>query len=134
MTGFSDDYADAHVRHWRDAERLFACPALANADHLYGLSAECGLKAVLVSEGQPVDPTYRLHVDKLWPTFVSFAQGRTGAAYLSMLPDGTPFRDWHVSQRYAHQRHFGEARVEPHRGAARAVRAMFQSATQGGRP
>ena len=134
MTGFSDDYADAHDRHWKDEERLFACPAWANADHLYGLSAECGLKAVLESEGQAIDPLYRLHVDRLWPAFVSFAQGRTGATHLSMLPTDTPFHDWRVGQRYAYQGHFGQASVAPHRDAALAVRAMFQSATQGGQP
>ncbi|MDE0060089.1 MAG: hypothetical protein OXI22_10505 [Defluviicoccus sp.] len=134
MTGFSDDYADAHDRHWRDAELLFAYPAPANADHLYGLSAECGLKAVLEVEGQPVAPTYRLHVDRLWSAFETFARGRTGAAYLSMLPAGRPFQDWEVGQRYAHRKHFGPACVASHRDAARAVRAMFQSARQGGKP
>ena len=134
VTGFPDDYADAHDRHWTDAERLFACPAWANADHLYGLSAECGLKAVLESEGQIIDSLYKHHVDRLWPAFVSFAQGRTGATHLSMLPPATPFHDWRVGQRYAHHKNFGQAYVEPHRNAARAVRAMFQLVTQGGRP
>ena len=99
-----------------------------------GLSAECGLKAVLESEGQIIDPLYKHHVDRLWPAFVSFAQGRTGATHLSMLPPATPFHDWRVGQRYAHHGNFGQAYVEPHRDAARAVRAMFQLATQGGRP
>ena len=130
----ADDYADAHNRHWRDAEHLFTCPAWANADHLYGLSAECSLKAVIVAEGRPIHPTYKLHVDKLWPAFVSFAQGRAGAAYLSMLPSGTPFKNWNVGQRYAHQSQFREADVLPHRYAARAVRTIFQSALQGGQP
>jgi len=38
------DFLDAHERHWTDAEILFAQGRFANADHLYGLSAECGLK------------------------------------------------------------------------------------------
>ena len=134
MAIFPDDYADAHDRHWMDAESLFECLAWANADHLYGLSAECALKAVLESQEQAICSLFRLHVDKLWPAFVSFAQGRIGADHLSMLPTGTPFHDWHVSQRYAHQCHFRQARVESHRNAACAVRAMLKSAIQGGQP
>jgi hypothetical protein len=37
------DFLDAHYRHWQDAELLFGRGRLANADHLYGLAAECGL-------------------------------------------------------------------------------------------
>jgi len=40
----SIDFLDPHDRHWEDGERLFGVSRWANADHLYGLSAECGLK------------------------------------------------------------------------------------------
>ena len=49
------DFADAHRRHLEDAELLFDRERWAKADHLYGLSAECGLKAVMRSLGMPVD-------------------------------------------------------------------------------
>lgn len=39
------DFPDAHARHWQDAERLAQAGRWANADQLYGYSAECGLKA-----------------------------------------------------------------------------------------
>jgi hypothetical protein len=44
----SDDYQDAAQRHWRDAEILHhqPTPRLANASHLYGMSAECSLKVI----------------------------------------------------------------------------------------
>ena len=35
-------FLDAHNRHWKDAELLFCRARLANADQLYGFSAECG--------------------------------------------------------------------------------------------
>ena len=38
------DFSDAHVRHWRDAELLYAARCWGNADQLYGFSAECGLR------------------------------------------------------------------------------------------
>lgn len=42
------DYLDAHERHWDDAELLKATARHANADHLYGMSAECGLKCLMI--------------------------------------------------------------------------------------
>lgn len=51
------DFADAHRRHWGDAELLFRSRRLGNADHLYGLSAECGLKAVAEGLEMPVAPS-----------------------------------------------------------------------------
>ena len=48
------DFHDAHLRHWQDAELLFRHDRWANADQLYGLSAECGLKAVMRLLEMPV--------------------------------------------------------------------------------
>lgn len=39
-------FVDAHRRHWDDAELLLGNARWANADQMYGFSAECGLKAV----------------------------------------------------------------------------------------
>ncbi len=50
------DFADAHRRHG-GAELLFMSERLGNADHLYGLNAECGLKAVMERLEVPVAPT-----------------------------------------------------------------------------
>ena len=67
------DFVDAHHRHRADAELLFENDRWANADQLYGFSAECGLKAVMQACGMPVDgatgmPTgkYREHLPKIW--------------------------------------------------------------------
>ena len=134
------DYADAHRRHWEDAEVLLAHDRWANADQLYGLSAECGLKAVMqflgmhVDDRGPIDQKYRKHVQELWPAFVTFAQNRNGARFLSKLPAGTPFDDWSHHNRYADRRHFHRANVEPHREAARGVIPMVELAAQSGQP
>ncbi len=49
------DFLDAHQRHWDDAERLFNAKRWANADHLYGLTAECGIKRLMLAFGMPFD-------------------------------------------------------------------------------
>ena len=127
------DFRAAHRRHWQDAELLFEHQRWANADQLYGLSAECGLKAVMRTFGMPVGrhgvPTqreHRQHVRALWPEFVALANGRGVGKYLQMLPKGEPFAGWSTGDRYAHGRHFSRTCVGQHRSAARAVRVMVQ--------
>ena len=95
------DYSDAHSRHWEDAELLYDDERWANADQLYGFSAECGLKAVMLSQGMPVDATgtptekaHKQHVHKLWEACKAFLQGRLAPQYLRLLPAGVPFDDW----------------------------------------
>ena len=136
MTPQDVDFADAHRRHWEDAELLFDHKHWANADQLYGFSAECGLKAVMRSLGMPDETPrpYRKHVQELWPLFQDFAADRKGVRYLELLPNGEPFTDWSPAGRYAHRDRFDEATVNPHRAAARRVRRMVGSAAQDDNP
>ena len=133
------DYRDAHERHWDDAECLFDVGRWPNADHLYGLSAECGLKAAMESLRLEVDPQGRLerrhwmHVNDLWTRFRTFAQGTAGRWFLNALPNGDPFSNWSIQNRYAHRRHFAEGDVAAYRHAAGVVRTMIRRAEQDGR-
>ena len=122
------DFADAHRRHLEDAELLHDGSRWANADHLYGLSAECGLKAVMSIHGIPIKGRYLKHMPEVWSIFKDFAQGRGGKAYLELLPDGAPFADWSIDGRYANRRDFESGNVAPHRNAARLVRLVVQNA------
>ena len=126
------DFANAHLRHWRDAEFLFRAGRWANADQLYGLSAECGLKAVMVADGLPVDAAgsprarkYKKHVNTLWDIFRTFVQGRQTGRLLHRLPQSNPFAKWSVDNRYANGVHFNERSVDPRRTAARRVRNFY---------
>lgn len=51
----STDFRDTSARHFEDAEILLAQTRAANADHLFGLSAECSLKAVMLALGMAVN-------------------------------------------------------------------------------
>ena len=131
-----EDFHDAHLRHWQDAELLFERQRWANADQLYGLSAECGLKAVMLALRIGASPQGELtqehwkHVNVLWPKWFTLVGGRTGSRYLQMLPPENPFDGWRLSYRYKHSRHFSRAGVIPHRSAAKKVRTMVQRAQQ----
>ena len=128
----SADFANAHDRHWRDAELLFQAGRWANADQLYGLSAECVLKAVMVADGLPIkrdgspeDQKYRTHVDTLWGIFRAFVQGRPTGQLLHHLPQPNPFTSWSIGNRYANDVHFNRQSVDPHRAAARDARRFY---------
>ena len=63
------DFADAHRRHWEDAELLYGHERWANTDQLYGFSAECGLKAVMRSLGMPAETDPGETVSYFWSLF-----------------------------------------------------------------
>ena len=100
------DYDDAAKRHWDDATFLLNAERIANADQLFGLSAECALKTVMVALGMPMinnRPTskkHSVHIDKLWDEFITFSKNREGEKYSNILNSINPFADWNVLQRY----------------------------------
>lgn len=129
------DFLDAHDRHRNDADLLFNSKRWANADHLYGMSAECGLKRIMQAFGMAVSspsgiPTARddrVHADGIWARFESYRTGhRYGAGY--DLPVPSPFDNWKAEQRYAHQVNFDQARASAHQAAADLIRGLVKQA------
>ena len=130
------DFADARRRRVEDAELLFENARWATADRLYGLSAECGLKAVMKglgmqvdARGAPVDAQFRKHVRDLWSEFGHFVMGRDKPDY---VPAGDPFADWSIHDRYANPRCFANEDVAPHRQAVFRVRRPIRRAGRDG--
>ncbi len=133
------DFLDAHERHWEDAEHLFRADRWANADHLYGIAAECGLKRLMLAFGmlydksrdRPRENADRVHADGSWKRFESYRCGHhQGADYV--LPGHNPFGDWNVSQRYAHRSNFDQARAQAHQSGADTVRKLIKKAQKDG--
>lgn len=128
------DFLNAHERHWQDAEQLFEAERWANADHLFGLAAECGLKRLMEMMGQGgltrQDYVHVMEVRKptnAWERFEAYRNGHLhGPSYV--LPSINPFQDWDVSQRYANQANFNKSRVEPHRKGANEVGKLIRKA------
>ncbi len=99
------DFVNAFARHFDDAELLFNHQRFANASQLYGLAAECGLKALMtkfdmpLSSNSPQDKKDRVHADGVWQRYESYRSGHiSGAAY--GLTTQNPFSQWSVNQRY----------------------------------
>ncbi len=122
-----EDFKNAHRRHWDDAELLRGEQRLANADQLYGISAECGLKAIMSRIGLRAIP--KRHVDQLWPEFETHLHGRVESSEYGLA--GSPFGDWRIDDRYAHQDGFDGARVASHRRGAKRVNALVKQAEKG---
>lgn len=119
------DYLDAHRRHLSDADRLFSDQRFPNADQLYGLSAECGLKAIMLKFGMPMNndmPANRhdwKHADGIWMRYETYRQGPDGASRYVL--SANPFSDWSITQRYDHRADFDETRTRPHKAGAEVV-------------
>jgi hypothetical protein len=133
------DYRDAAERHWEDADDLLANSRAANADHLFGLSAECSLKAVMLGLGMPMGEEapaqrrHRVHINILWDRFIAFAEGRDGARYaLAIHAAANPFADWDVNQRYFHRSHISHDAATKHREWAETAIDVLRSAVLNG--
>lgn len=131
------DFADAAERHWEDAHFLYQDGRIANADHLLGLSAECSLKAIMLGLGMQLNETtgapavgrHRVHIDKLWDEFQTFATDRGGARYAAILSGASaPFDGWSVNDRYASSSDIQEGTVWVHIGGAGQARTCLQEA------
>lgn len=108
------DFRQAATRHFKDAELLMDQARQANAGHLYGFAAECGVKALLVWRGYPSDPStgeiikktpnkFRVHIDELTKNInmiYTFLDGHGAAKYLAMIPSIGDFSDWKTDHRY----------------------------------
>ena len=133
------DYYDAHQRHWDDAERLYEMQRWANADHLYGMAAECGLKRLMqafgmtfdTAKGKPTDRKDVVHANGVWVRYETYRGGHhRGTAYA--LNESNPFADWDVAQRYAHQNQFDTTRTTQHRNGAENVHQLVKKAVLDG--
>lgn len=134
------DYSGASKRHYSDATLLQGNRCDSNAGHLFGISAECGIKALLVGLGYPTQPNgdmvfshtpdLRGHIDHLHRIFnqlLTFINGRSGGKYLSMVPNAGNFSDWRVDHRYYADTAI-PASLSKWESAAREVQSMIQSA------
>lgn len=134
------DFLDAHNRHLNDAEQLFNANRWANADHLYGLATECGLKRLMLAFGMPFDANKdipqdrvdREHANGIWARYEAYRSGHHQGAGYALTTTSNPFVDWDVSQRYANQSHFDPTRTKPHRNATKQVQTLIKKAQREG--
>ena len=131
-----DDFQDASKRHLADAEVLFAqAPQrLANASHLFGISAECSLKAI----ARKFQPSARFngrtgHIPDLFAELMNVASaiGANAALVASIASIQPRFAQWNVAQRYASQSNFLAGNVGLEKAGANDAHLLMTNCLQG---
>lgn len=129
------DFKDAFRRHRDDGDILFGQNRWANSDHLYGLAAECGLKAIMLGCGMAVDtnntPTnkkHKQHINNLWDEYIRFMQSNN--TYI--LSGANRFNDWDVNQRYSIQTDFTKLIVLNHKSGLSIIESIVNKAESDG--
>lgn len=131
-----DDYEDASKRHLADAEVLFvqAPQRLANASHLFGISAECSLKRI----AKKFEPNAKLnrrtgHIPDLFAELINIAPaiGANADLVKNIAAIELQFASWNVAQRYASRTDFLEGIVALERTGANDAHLLMTNCLQG---
>ena len=133
----ADDYRDASIRHLTDAETLYqqSPRRLANASHLFGLSAECSMKAI-VQKGSPTKTFTGQdgHIPNVFSELQHISPTGSGASTLSgdVAKISKKFSDWKVAQRYKNQSQFTDQDVKAQMDGARSANQLMNNYLHGG--
>ncbi|MDD5034332.1 MAG: hypothetical protein PHE55_06200 [Methylococcaceae bacterium] len=118
-----ENFTQAALRHWRDAELLKDQNRVENADQLYGIAAECAIKQALLhlpafaTRGALQEP-YKEHIDVLWNRVGHQSLQKDYPGLLAFVKNGgKPFDDWKVAQRYCADNGIPLENVQAHRAA-----------------
>ena len=134
------NFHDAFYRHEKDANFLFENYCLENADHLYGLAAECAIKYLLskkciIKLNKKGDISteykeYRCHINKLWELYNIVESTRDNYKTNDNINDNiknkNPFRDWNIDQRYAPNDYTTWQTVDNHRKAVESLKEILK--------
>lgn len=129
-----DNFQCASKRHLHDAELLFdqVPKRLANASHLFGLSAECSLKAI----AQKIEPNAKFdrrngkgHIPGLFAELqnISLMIGSNPDLVRHMVSIQPKFAKWNVAQRYASKTTFIEATVANEQAGSNAAHLLMRN-------
>ena len=143
-------YFESAHRHFHDASVLLGGNRSANAGQLFGIAAECGIKAILVASNVPIDTEgsidrmpgvrgkgFRDHWPHLGQALTDLAgaipDGRTATTYLSLIPNLAHFSNWLIEHRYWRDAALPLAAVGRWQAAAAEVMAALDQAKEDGR-
>jgi hypothetical protein len=129
------DYLMSARRHRQDAETLVNAGGKPNAGHLFGLSVECGLKAMLInmgaattSDGSIVDGL-RSHLPQLINDMTALPDGRPASALHAAVPHLSKMHDWRIEHRYWRAKDLPLGSLDNWRAAAKELLAHLDNVT-----
>ena len=131
-----DNFENASARHFYDATLLFTQTPyrVANASHLFGVSAECALKAIAKNSNPTANFRGRNgHIPQLFVELIHIAPGISGNTALVSGIDSIKsyFLSWKVEQRYHSEASFIEATVAQQQIGANQAQLLMSNHLQG---
>jgi hypothetical protein len=101
-----------------------------NADHLYGIAAECAIKTAIIKDHRVNDDAlpkkYWEHVNKLWDLVPIQQLSRNYPGIVPIMKLANPFLDWDISYRYESSGRVALDVLEAHRSAAQRLLSATQ--------
>jgi hypothetical protein len=118
-----EDFHNSAHRHYRCGDILCDRSEHAEADHLYGLAAECALKRILEQAGLRKNDgkDLKVHVNKLWSETISRLADQKYTLLISYLSQGNKFSDWDISRRYHPDKTITEDVMSKHKLSANVI-------------
>lgn len=118
-----DNYRDAAIRHYRDAQTLKDAGQLDNAGHLIGFSAECAIKENFKLSGgnSPAQ-----HLPLLLAAARKHLSSRRDYTAMYNVLKTDIFSDWNVNHRYASNDNVTAEQFEAWNNVTRRVLAAAQ--------
>lgn len=130
---FATDMPAAARRHFQAAESLAGGHRRDVAGYLFGLSAECAVKAMLFNCGMRPDHAsrsgdpYFAHFPQLRTLLRDKLSGRASAPLVRLIEDDSFMNHWSVEMRYSHGRDIDDRWVLAwHADAKRVLEVMSQ--------
>jgi len=93
-----ENYAEASIRHFSDAEHLACSGRFDSAGHLIGFAAECAIKHAVLSLA--AGPVAKLHIPLLIEHARKRLHGQRDRAVHTLIGDPAFFDGWRVEARY----------------------------------
>lgn len=125
---FSPNLPAAARRHLIAADVLFAGDRQDVSGYLYGLAAECAVKALMENVSMVRrDDAFYAHFPELRTILRDTLQGRSARALSAFINDNRFMNNWHVSMRYADGQQVLEQWVSAWREQARRIVSVVGS-------
>jgi hypothetical protein len=125
---YACDMRSAAFRHFEAAEQLAVGARRDVAGYLYGIAAECGIKAMMIDinmrplpiEHRRSDPFFA-HFPELRTMLRSSLSGRLSAPLVNFISSDAFMNQWSTDMRYSHGRDIADAWVQAWAAQARQV-------------
>jgi hypothetical protein len=102
--GFDHNVTAAARRHLSAAQTLDHSPHRGVAGYLYGIAAECAVKAMMMAVPLRIDDAFFAHFPNLRTLLRDHCQGRNSQTLARFIRDDAFMNHWDIKMRYADAR------------------------------